>query len=43
MNNTQVDNYKDLYAVMPMYSWKTSRSFWKYCRDEQDKNIKDSE
>ena len=41
INNTQVDNAKDLDTVMPMYNLieytdnysKTSGSFWQYCKD----------
>ena len=41
INNTQVDNAKDLDIVMPMYNLieysdnysKTSRSLWQYCKD----------
>ena len=41
INNTQVDNAKDLYVVMPMYNLikypnnysKTSGSLWQYYRD----------
>ena len=50
INNTQVDNAKDVDVVILMknlieysdnYS-KTSRSLWKYCRDEPDNNMADS-
>ena len=42
INNTQVDNAKDIDVVMPMYNlieysdnyFKKSGSSWKYCRDE---------
>ena len=41
INNTQIDNAKDLDIVMPMYNLieysdnysKTSGSFWQYCKD----------
>ena len=41
INNTQVDNDKDIDIVMPMYSLikfsdnysKTSKSLWQYCKD----------
>ena len=41
INNTQVDNAKDIDIVMPMYNLteysdnysKTSGSLWKYCKD----------
>ena len=41
INNTQVDNAKDIDIVMPMYNlieysnnyWETSGSLWKYCTD----------
>ena len=40
INNTQIDNTKDIYKVMTMYdlvsdnSSKTSESLWQYYRDE---------
>ena len=42
INNTQVDDVQDIYIIMPMYNLtehsdaysKTSRSLWKYYRDE---------
>ena len=51
INNTQVDNAKDIDIVMPMYNLieysdnyaKTARSLWQYFRDEPDNNIEDSE
>ena len=52
INNTQVDNAKDIDIVMPMYNLieysdnyaKTSGSLWQYLRDEpDDNNIEDSE
>ena len=33
MDNTQIDNAKDIDVVMLMYS-KTSGRLWQYCRDE---------
>ena len=51
INNTQVDNTKDIDIVMPMYNLieysdncaKTTGSLWQYFRDEPDDNIEDSE
>ena len=51
INNTQIDNAKDVDVVMPMYNLieysdnyaKTSGSLWQYFRDEPDDNIEDSE
>ena len=51
INNTQVDNAKDIDIVMPMYNLivysdnyaKTSGSLWQYFRDEQDDDREDSE
>ena len=48
INNTQVDNAKDIDVVMPMYNlieykdtWpKTSGSSWQYCRDKP--SVKDN-
>ena len=50
INNTKVDNTKDLDIVMPMYDLieysnnfsKTPRSSWQYCRDESDDYKTDS-
>ena len=50
INNTQIDNAKDIDIVMPMYNLieysdnyaKTSGSLWQYFRDELDNNIEDS-
>ena len=50
INNTQIDNAKDIDIVMPMYNLieysgnyaKTSGSLWKHFRDEPDDNIEDS-
>ena len=47
INNTQVDNAKDIDIVMPMYNLveysdnyvKTSGSLWLYFRDEPDDNL----
>ena len=51
INNTQVDNAKDIDFVMPLYNLieysnnyaKTSRSLWQYYRDESNDNLADSE
>ena len=51
INNTQVDNAKDMDIVMPMYNLieysdnyvKTSGSVWQYYRDEPNNNLADSE
>ena len=51
INNTQVDNPKDIDIVMPMYNLieysdnyaKTSGSLWQYFRDEPDDDLEDSE
>ena len=51
INNTQVDNTKDIDIVMPMYNLieysgnyaKTSGSLWQYFRDEPNDNLVDSE
>ena len=51
INNTEVDNAKDIDIVMPMYYLieysdsyaKTSGSLWQYFRDEPDDNLADSE
>ena len=51
INNTQIDNAKDIDTVMPIYNLieysdnyaKTSGSLWQYFRDEPDDNIEDSE
>ena len=51
INNTQVDNAKDIYIVMPMYNLieysdnyaKTTGSLWQYFRDEPNNNLADSE
>ena len=51
INNTQVDNAKDIDIVMPMYNLieysdnyaKTSGSLWQYFRDKLNNNLADSE
>ena len=51
VNNTQVDNAKDIDIVMPMYNLieysdnyaKTSGFLWQYYRDEPNDNLEDSE
>ena len=51
INNTQVDNAKDIHIIMPMYDLieysdnyaKTTGSLWQYFRDEPDDNLADSE
>ena len=51
INNTQIDNEKDLDIVMPMYNLieysnnclKTSRSLWQYYRDDPNDNTVNSE
>ena len=52
INNTQIDNAKDIDIIMPMYNLieysdnyaKTSGSSWQYFRDEpDDNNIEDSD
>ena len=51
INNTQVDNAKDIDIVMPMYNLieysdnyaKTTGSLWQFFRDELDDNLEDSE
>ena len=51
INDTQVDNAKDIDIVMPMYNLieysdnyvKTSGSLWQYYRDEPNNNLADSE
>ena len=44
INNTQVDNSKDIDIVMPMYNYaKPSRSLWQYSRDEPIDNLADPE
>ena len=51
INNTDLDNAKDLDIVMPMYNLmeysdnyaKTSGSLWQYYRDEPNDNLADSE
>ena len=51
INNTQIDNAKDIDTVMPMYNLieysdnysKTSECLWQYYRDEPNNNLADSE
>ena len=51
INNTQIDNCKDIDIVMPLYNLleesdnypKTSGSLWQYYRDEPNDNLEDSE
>ena len=51
INNTQIDNCKDIDIVMPMYNLieysdnyaKTSGNLWQYYRDEPNDNLVDSE
>ena len=51
INNTQIDNCKDIDIVMPMYNLieysdnypKTSGSLWQYYRGEPNDNLADSE
>ena len=51
INDTQVDNAKDIDIVMPMYNLveysdnyaKTSGSLWQYYRDEPNNNLANSE
>ena len=50
INNTQIDNCKDINIVMPLYNLleysdnyaKTPGSLWQYYRDEQNDNLADS-
>ena len=51
INNTQIDNCKDIDIIMSMYNLieysdnyaKTSGSLWQYYRDETNDNVADSE
>ena len=51
INNTQIDNAKDIDIVMPMYNLieysdnysKTYGSLWQYYRDKPSDNLADSE
>ena len=51
INNTQVDNAKDIDVAIPTYNLiecsdsysKTSGSLWQYYRDEPNVNLTDSE
>ena len=50
INNTQIDNAKDIDVVMPMYNLieysdnysKTSGNLWQYYRDDPNHNITQS-
>ena len=50
INNTKIDNAKDLIVLMPMYNLieysnnysKTSGSLWQYYRDKPNNNLADS-
>ena len=51
INNTEIDNAKDIDIVMPMYTLieysnnysKTSGSLWQYYKDDLNDNLEDSE
>ena len=51
INNTQIDNAKDIDIVMPMYNLieysdnyaKTTGSLWQYFRDDPNHNLAESE
>ena len=51
INNTQIDNSKDIDVVIPMYNLteysnyysKAAGSLWKYYRDETNDNMANSE
>ena len=51
INNTQVDNAKDIDIIMPMYNLieysnnyaKTTGNFWQYFKDKPNDNLADSE
>ena len=51
INNTEIDNAKDIDILMPMYNlieysdnyWKTSGSLWQYYKNEPNDNLPDSE
>ena len=51
INNTEIDNVKDIDIVMPMYTLieysnnysKTSGSLWQYYKDDLNDNLEDSE
>ena len=51
INNTEIDNAKDIDMVKPMYNsieksdnyWETSGGLWQYYKDEPDDNLADSE
>ena len=50
INNTQIDNAKDIYVVIPIYNpieysdnySKSSGCFWQYYKDEANDNITES-
>ena len=50
INNTEIDNAKDIDIVMPMYNLieysnnysKTSGTLWQYYKDDQNDNLADS-
>ena len=49
INNTQIDNARDIDTVMPMYNLieysdnyaKTTGSLWQYCKDIPSRNVND--
>ena len=49
INNTEIDNAKDIVTIMPMYDLieysdnhlNTSGSLWKYYKDEPNDNLTD--
>ena len=43
VNNTEIDNAKDVDIVMPMYNLIESGSLWQYYKDEPNDNVADSE
>ena len=51
INNTHIDNAKDIYIVMPMYNLieysnnyaKTTENLWQYFRDDPIDNLAESE
>ena len=50
INNTEIDNAKDIDTVMPIYNLieydnysRTSGSLWQYYKDEPNNNLADSE
>ena len=42
VNNTEIDNAKDVDIVMPMYNLIESGILWKYYKDEPNDNVADS-